>query len=279
MTTNDVMSTATGTDTAALHMIQLFLDPRRLVQLGKMQGLPLRTTDTNYLVHCALGELFGEESPKPFFVDDDPRPVQETGTRDRFVRVLGYAGKPAEDLREEALLCHNPTVHAMCDWDRYAGKAMPESLPAGRRLGFDLRCCPVVRKGSAGEGLNAQGQTRQWREGQELDAFLSEAWEAGPDADLDREAVYIDWLRHQLDVRGGAEVESVGVERFSIERMTRRTQPGSDGSRTAHTLKRPDVTLRGILRVTDPDAFQNLLWSGIGRHKSFGFGMLKIRRP
>ncbi len=53
-------------DTSTFHMVQLYLDPRRLVQLGKMQGLPLARTDTNYLVHCALGELFGEVAPKPF---------------------------------------------------------------------------------------------------------------------------------------------------------------------------------------------------------------------
>lgn len=273
------MSTATETDTAALHMVQLFLDPRRLVQLGKMMKLPLHSTDTNYLVHCALGELFGDEAPKPFFVDDDPRPVGETGTRDRFVRVLGYTPARPDALREDAKLCPNLTVHAMCDWDRYAGKEMPMALAAGRRLGFDLRCCPVVRKGSAGEGQNAKGDRKTWRAGQELDAFLSEAWEAGPDADIDRETAYVEWLNNQLDIRGGATVESAGVDRFSIERMTRRTQPNGDGDRSIKTLKRPDVTLRGVLRVTDTDAFNHLLRSGIGRHKSFGFGMLKIRRP
>jgi CRISPR system Cascade subunit CasE len=266
------------TDTAALHMVQLFLDPRRLVKLGKMMKLPLRSTDTNYLVHCALGELFGDEAPKPFFVDDDPRPVEETGTKDRFLRVLGYADAAKEDLREEARLCHNLTVSEMCDWDRFGGKKMPEHLSEGRRLAFDLRCCPVVRKGSAGQGQNAQGEVRTWREGQELDAFLSAAWEAGPDAEIDRESVYVDWLEHQFDVRGGANIESAGVERFSIERMTRRTQVSGNGERTAKTIKRPDVTLRGILQVTDADTFYHLLRSGIGRHKSFGFGMLKIRR-
>jgi len=273
-----MMDDSMTTDTAALHMIQLHLDPRRLVQLGKMMRLPLRSTDTNYLVHCALGELFGDEAPKPFFVDDDPRPVEETGSRDRFLRVLGYAATSAETLEEEAKLCPNPTVHAMCDWDRFAGKEMPEQLPQGRRLGFDLRCCPVVRKGSAGEGMNAEGKVRSWREGQELDAFLSAAWEAGPEADIDRESAYVDWLKRQFDVRGGAHIESAGVERFSIERMTRRTQPNGEDKRTATTIKRPDVTLRGVLEITDPDGFQHLLESGVGRHKSFGFGMLKIRR-
>ncbi|WP_179862366.1 type I-E CRISPR-associated protein Cas6/Cse3/CasE [Longibacter salinarum] len=266
------------TDTAALHMVQLFLDPRRLVQLGKMMKLPLRSTDTNYLVHCALGELFGDDAPKPFFVDDDPRPVEETGDRDRFVRVLGYAEMPDEDLEAEARLCPNPTIHSMCDWDRFDSSDMPRRLAVDRCLEFHLRCCPIVRKGSAGQGKNAEGEVRTWREGQELDAFLSAAWEAGPDAEIDRESAYVDWLKHQFDVRGGAEIESAGVERFSIERMTRRTQSNGDGERTAKTIKRPDVTLRGVLRVTDAEEFNHLLRSGIGRHKSFGFGMLKIRR-
>ena len=262
-------------DTATFHMVQLYLDPRRLVQLGKMQGLPLARTDTNYLVHCGLGELFGDIAPKPFYVDDDPRTVQDTAHHhgDRYVRVLGYADADDDTLRHEAKLSPNPTIGSLCDWDRFCSQEMPTSFREGRRLQFELRACPVVRKASAGEGPN--GQT--WSEGDELDAFLSTAWE-NPDTKLDREQVYRDWLERQFDIRGGAEPQSIGMTRFSIERMTRRTHGGSNGDRAVRTIQRPDVTLTGTLTVTDSDAFVALLRSGLGRHKSFGYGMLKVRR-
>jgi CRISPR system Cascade subunit CasE len=68
--------------------------------------------------------------------------------------------------------------------------------------------------------------------------------------------------------------DAIAMTRFSIERMTRRTGP----DRTASAIKRPDVTITGRLQVTDSRAFADLLRSGIGRHKSFGYGMLKVRR-
>ena len=260
-------------DTSTFHMVQLYLDPRRLVQLGKMQGLPLAQTDTNYLVHCALGELFGDAAPKPFFVDDDPRTVADTANHhgDRYLRVLGYADVPDDTLHHEAKLSPNPTIGNLFDEERLDSHEMPSSFREGRRLQFELRACPVVRKASAGEGPD--GQT--WREGQELDAFLSEAWE-NPEEDLSREGVYRKWLDDQFDNRGGAEVDrdSIAMTRFSIERMTRRNGP----DHTPDTIKRPDVTLTGTLQVIDSSAFVDLLRSGLGRHKSFGYGMLKVRR-
>jgi CRISPR system Cascade subunit CasE len=126
--------------------------------------------------------------------------------------------------------------------------------------------------------VNHNGETRTWAKGQELDAYLAEAWTRPEEEDLSREQVYRDWLRRQFEIRGGAEPQSIGMDRFSIERMTRRVPKTDSGERKADTLKRPDVTLTGTLRVTDGDAFVDLLRSGLGRHKSFGYGMLKVRR-
>lgn len=254
-----------------IHMVQLRLDARRLVQLGKMLHLPLARTSTNYLVHCALGELFQDQAPKPFSVENAP--VRLNGEQGRYVRVLGYTAVDDDTLHEVAKAFASPTVYKINDWDCLASKPMPGVFPEGLRLRFELRACPVVRKASSGEAETPNGR-RTWSKGEELDAFLSEAWEH-PEEDLDREPVYVDWLERQLDTRGGAELLNAGMERFSIERMTRRTH---GNGRTVKTLKRPDVTLTGILEVTDSPAFADLLQQGIGRHKSFGYGMLKVRR-
>jgi len=250
-------------------MVQLGLDAKGLTTLGKMLHLPLSQTDTGYLTHCALGELFGDDAPKPFS-------IESAGSNGENVRVLGYTTANADTLQTNAQLDASPTVYEICDWDELAAKPMPETFPEGMALQFELRACPVVRKASAGKGVNQNGDERTWEEGDELDAFLAEAWTRPEDDDLNREQVYREWLARQFDIRGGAEVDSdaVAMTRFSIERMTRRNGP----DRTPDTIKRPDVTLTGTLQVTDGDAFVDLLRSGLGRHKSFGYGMMKVRR-
>lgn len=253
-----------------LYMVQLGLDAKGLTTLGKMLHLPLAQTDTNYLVHCALGELFQDDAPQPYSVENE----SQSGRR---VRVLGYTDVDADTLHANAQLDAGPTVYDICNWDRCAAKPMPETFPEGTPLQFELRACPVIRKASAGSGTNQNGDTRSWEAGDELDAFLAEAW-TRPDEDLSREEVYRDWLARQFDMRGGANPQSIGMTRFSIERMTRRVPKNGSGERKADTIKRPDVTLTGTLQVTDSSAFIDLLRSGLGRHKSFGYGMLKVRR-
>ncbi len=256
----------------SLYMVQLWLDARRLVQLGHMLGLfaGRRRVSTNYLVHCALGELFQDQAPKPFCVEGAKRQLaRHDDENGRLLRVLGYSSVDGETLHELAKAFAGPAVYEICQWGRLASKPMPGVFPDGLRLRFTLRACPVVRKATSGP---------RWKKGQELDAFLSHVWELNDKSvDVDREAVYRTWLERQFDLRGGAEVKgkNIGMDRFSIERMTRRTR-GPD--RKARTIQRPDVTLAGTLTVTDGPAFMELLKSGIGRHKSFGFGMLKIRR-
>lgn len=259
--------------TPNFYMVQLGLDAKGLTTLGKMLHLPLSQTDTGYLTHCALGELFQDDAPKPFSIEN------ESGNG-RHVRVLGYTDVDLDTLQTNAQMDASPTVYEIPEWDRCAAKPMPDTFPEGMELQFELRACPVVRKASAGKGVNQNGETRTWEEGDELDAFLAEAWTRPEDEDLSREQVYRDWLARQFDIRGGAEVdpESIAMPRFSIERMTRRVPKNGSDERKADTIKRPDVTLTGTLEVTDGDAFNDLLRSGLGRHKSFGYGMLKVRR-
>ena len=264
----------------SFYMTECWLDPKALAGLADRKGLLRRRppVTTNYMVHCALGELFQDAAPKPFAVQDAPRQLEAKNPKQprngRAIRVLGYTAEDWDALHDRAKLSASPAAYDTCLPDRCAAKPMPDTFPEGLALQFELRACPVVRKASAGEGVNQSGETRTWDEGDELDAFLAEAWTRPEDDDLSREQVYRDWLARQFDVRGGAEPQSIGMSRFSIERMTRRNGP----DRTPDTIKRPDATLTGTLTVTDPGAFADLLRSGIGRHKSFGYGMLKVRR-
>lgn len=248
---------------ASIHMVQLWLDGKKMTEVGKMLHVPLQHADNNYLAHCLLGKLFGDQAPVPFWLDDDPRRKE----RQRWMRFLGYSAVDTGALEEIAKAFAEPSVYRGSDWERAASKPMPVSFPAGMRLTFELRACPVVRKASDGP---------RWNSGQEIDAFLSAVWEIDDKTvPVEREEVYRKWLEEQLARRGGAEPVRIRLERFSIERMVRREQ---GRERQARTIQRPDVTLSGTLEVTDSDGFVDLLRRGIGRHTSFGFGMLKLRR-
>jgi CRISPR system Cascade subunit CasE len=253
------------TQTKTVHMIQMWLDSRRLMQLGKMLHLPLKQVGNNYLVHCALSELFQDQAPKPFAVEDNHRQI--TDYNGQAIRVLCYSELDWETLQNLAQGFASPTVYEIVNWDRMASKPMPETFPDGLELMFGLRACPVVRKASDGP---------KWKEGQEIDVFLSKVWEIDDESvNVDRKDTYKEWLINYFQKQNSADLTSLNVKRFSIERMSRRNHKSN---RKVKVIQRPDVTFTGTLKVKNGEEFKELLYRGIGRHKSFGFGMLKIRR-
>lgn len=251
--------------TKTTHMIQMWLDSRGLMQLGRMLHLPLRKVGNNYLVHCALSELFQDQAPKPFSVEDNYRQIADY--EGQAIRVLCYSELDWETLQNLARGFASPTVFEIVDWNRMASKPMPAEFPEGMKLGFELRACPVVRKASAGP---------KWKKGQEIDVFLSKVWEIDDDSVVvDREKIYKEWLIHYFKKQDSADLTSLEMKRFSIERMSRRNHTPN---RKVKIIQRPDVTFTGTLKVRNGEEFKELLYRGIGRHKSFGFGMIKIRR-
>lgn len=241
---------------STLYMTRLELETRRLFELGKRRRLPSRSLDVGYLVHCALGELFGEQAPAPFAV---------TGQDRRYTQLLAYGDVPDAGLRELAERFAMPELFALCRWEDVKSKPMPSSWPVGTRVGFEVRACPVVR-GARHSPLE--------RKDAEVDAFLAECWRVGKEQDVDREVVYKAWLEQQFIRSEGATLLEARVERFQLTELTRRTQ---GDERKARLKRKPDVTFRGALEVTAAEPFAALLRRGVGRHRGFGFGMLLLR--
>lgn len=209
-----------------------------------------------YLLHVLLSECFGDKAP----------PVWDAKIGDAGGHVLSYSETPMAALQEYAQMKAPPSLYRCVDWGACADKPLP-LFPSGMDLGYEVRCVPVVRKASSGS--NSSGRT--WHEGQELDAFLSEVWEIDDDSvEVDREDVYADWLDGYLE-RGGAEMHTCRLESFDVRDMTRRHH-----GQGLTTITRPDATLSGRLTVQGEGSFQECLLSGIGRHTTFGYGMLKI---
>jgi CRISPR system Cascade subunit CasE len=236
----------------ALQMVELAPDLPALLRFLHGQGLDGRgDEDLGYGVHAWLRAAFGDLAPQPF------RLFAKAG---RPVRLLGYCAVDAVALAGRLRDFAEPTVHAVCPPEGIASRPMPR-LATGRRLAFELLCCPVARKARAGT---------------EKDLFLLRADQADPAARLDRAQVYGDWVREQFG--GAAEVVDLRMAGFRLLRQTRRTQPTGAGRKSAR-LTRPHVLIQGECVVADPESFAGLLSRGIGRHRAFGYGMLLLRPP
>lgn len=236
-----------------MHMVDLPLDAARLTRFAWNRGHGKSADDDfGYAAHAWLSAVFGEHAPRPFRLNE----------RRDGLRLLGYTSVPIETLREHAETFAEPEAMAVCDWRHGAGKAMPKEWRAGRRLGFELRACPVSR----GE--------------RERDVFLV-AVDRGKAASQEipsRQEVYGDWLFRQFDRDAAAVVEpgTIRLIGFRRLRVARRRHGGVDNGRH-RSLERPDALFSGELAVSEPRAFNRLLERGIGRHRAFGFGMLLLR--
>lgn len=243
-----------------LHMVRMQFDARRLTALARDRRLPLRDLDTGYFVHCVLGELFGDHSPKPFKVTRAEGPT---------VDLLGYSTRGHDALRRHAQDFADPAVHALCLWDGLVSKELPARWEAGRALDFEVRACPIIRthQGPVGEGRREKPR--------EVDAYVATLWNTPEGVERPtREAVYRDWFSQHFARHAGATLVRSEVSGYQRGTVLRRTQ---GEARKGHFSERPDVTFSGTLEVTDPAAFDALLRRGVGRHRAFGFGMLLLK--
>ena len=152
---------------------------------------------------------------------------------------------------------------------RLESRPMPRAWRAGQRLGFDFRVRPVRR-------LLRDLETSRGRmaRGADVDAFLAEALRRHPGEPggmagegRTREAVYLDWLAERPG--GAVELDRAGRRLAQFRRTgVLRGRSGLEG---------PEATIHGTLRVSDPDGFAELLRRGIGRHRTYGYGMLLLR--
>ena len=237
-----------------LKMIRGSVDLRSFQRwAGSRQLMSRQTFDEGYAMHCFLAGVFGELAPQPF------RLILPRGKGNRRGVFYGYGHAEAEALREAAAQFADPLQARVLPGSDLDGKPMPAMWKAGTQLGFELLTRPTVRR--------ARGNRNP---GGEVDAFQREA-ERHPAGAMprSREEVYRDWLSGELKRRGGAELETASLVSFQRTRSIR-------------TLKRrpfegPTALLRGTITVTDGDDFTRLLGRGVGRHRSYGYGMLLLR--
>ncbi len=230
-----------------LYMVQMQFSEKAIHRSAKKQGIPGNADDLGYVLHGHLQALFGELAPKPFL---------GTARRGR-INVLAYAIADRDTLAEKMRLVAEPaeyrSVHGL------ATKSMPTHWTPGRRLGFEVSVCPIVRDRN-----------------QERDAYPPKRKIGGEGvAEPTREQVYGDWLAHRLE--GAAKIEQCRIDHFGVGTLFRRHQARHEGRRRHQIPRLPIAKLTGELEIEDGDTFAQKLCRGIGRHRAFGFGLLLIR--
>jgi CRISPR system Cascade subunit CasE len=241
-----------------LFMLQMEPDMMRLTRWAKNHGVLPHDVgdDLGYTLHALLAACFGNAAPKPFSLQ----------LQARTPNILGYSALAADTLRAQALEFALPDALAALNLDSLVGKRMPDSFAAGRELGFTVRVRPMVRTDRDGNRARSR----------EIDAFQAAIPDPAEESVTLRAEVYRDWLTRRM-AQGGCLVRTPltlsALQRTAVFRRDRhrglRRIGGSQGG--------PDVTFSGILRVTEPEKFRELLARGIGRHRAFGFGMLLLR--
>jgi CRISPR system Cascade subunit CasE len=238
-----------------LHLWHAQPDPQRFAAWAVRHRLLDTQGDLGYALHALLHAAFGEEAPQPFRYLDAAQ------------GLLAYTHQSPDELAQRAALA-DPDVAAALGLGQtlhHAGvnvRPFPVVWPAGHVLGFEVRVRPIIREGKTGR---------------ERDAFLAASEKSG-DSELNRSAVYVQWLRELFVRQGGADLVDASVTRYQLLGVTRKGQKeAGSGARQSRVVTGPDAVLAGQLRVTDPKAFGQLLAAGVGRHRAFGFGMLLLR--
>lgn len=230
-------------------------DPQRLAVWAARNRLLDLQGDLGYAIHALLHAAFGEDAPQPFRYLD-----AEQG-------LIAYTRLSAPELVQCAALA-DPDVAAalgLVQALHHTGlsvRPFPTQWAAGHMLGFEVRVRPIIREGKTGR---------------ERDAFLA-AIDKAVDKEVDRSDVYVQWLRDLLTRQGGAEMLEARVTRYQLLGVTRKSQRNnSEDVRRSRLVSGPDAVLSGQLRVTNPQAFAQLIARGVGRHRAFGFGLLLLR--
>ncbi len=242
--------TEPGSKTGTLQMVRAEIN---LPEFRRWMG-GKRLMDEDHAIHSLLTECFGRDlAPKPF------RFIRPRGSSKAI--LYGYGPADAESLREAAIICADPLQSRVMPLAKLDSKAMPKSWKEGLELGFDVRLRPIVRCGRGSD-----------RPGKERDAFLAEAIRH-PKGGMkrSRERVYTEWLSTQLERIGGANLDTERTKLVSFQRIR------AFRKRRGRYSEGPDALMRGVITITNSEAFAALLARGVGRHRAYGYGMLLLR--
>ena len=254
--------------TAPVNLIRGTIDQRPLQRWMADNHLQ----DPDHAIHCLLRESFGQQTaPKPY------RVMNHTGEMQSI--FYGYSEHNAEELRETALFSQDPVEAKILPPQRLESKLMPSDWKEGQRVSFEVRARMSMNTCSSIE--RATGDMRQLMESgivhpkAEYDLMV---WERCI-ADLHgakhptHEEVYSRWMSRAIQRSGAAALENDQIRLVALRSSMAKRK------REEKSFLGTDAVMRGSLIITEPGAFSNLLARGVGRHRSYGYGMMLLGPP
>ena len=234
-----------------VHLLRLGVARRELLLFGRNASiLGNSDSDFGYLLHSWLKAVFGPHAPKPFYFDE---------TRGI---LYGYTAAPADELLEHAQAFADPLAYRVLAQGDVATKPMPTNWHVGKLLRLHVRACPASRK-----------------EAKEKDVFLRaiDRWIAAGGSASEKPTrgdVYLDWFRRQVADQG---IELLHVELQGLRARVALLRKGTvNGKRYPREVERPEAHYSALVRIADGERFALLLRRGIGRHRAFGYGMVRV---
>lgn len=251
------------------NMVRAEIDRTNLLEWANSRGMLNRGhfQDVGFTLHCLLREVFGNIMPRPFkYLGLDERRFQRWETASRNATLFGYTDASVEQLSESMRRFACPLQIAALPPERIYAKEMPNDFYEGERLRFDITVRPIVRlvKIIEIESNVRDGNRERKREIKEMDAFIADS-----NREHKREDVYIKWLTTKMESNGSVIIESMRMESYKIIPIVRKLGNKSQSG--------PQALMSGVLRVDDKEKFVKMLRAGVGRHKSYGSGMLFLR--
>jgi len=246
-----------------LHLHSIAIDSMAATGLARRQRLidGRGARDDGYITHAVLAAALGDASPSPFALEHelDPRRVVE-----RDVIAIAYSPLSLDEMMRRADEEHGRVIA----WDRCQTRAVcpPE---AGAVVAFTARVAPIVRSRAASPDREQHGRGH----GREMDAFIAECVRVGRGRRVSREDVYRGWV--QLQLGDAAEVAGFEVRDARVAVAVRRGYRGAE-HRERYYMSLSTAVLRGSLVVRDTAAFYAVMRRGLGRHRSFGLGMMLV---
>lgn len=154
------------------------------------------------------------------------------------------------------------------DWSRLPDGYLREPATPAKRID------PLYAAIAVGQHLLFRLRANPTRRISDRNATQEQRWR-GKRVELRREEDQSAWLHRKGEQSGFI---PLALRTHPAVPDVRATAIGAHviGRHPAGRLTLASVTFEGRLRVTDPDAFRQALWQGIGSGKAFGFGLLSI---
>ena len=237
----------------AIYMIRCAVDLPALHEWARSRKMRRQGGfDRGFVMHHLLTETFGDLAPKPFRLTEP----QRRGGRE--AALHGYTSVDVSGLVEASWTFADPLQAKVLPVRSMVSKEMPVEWATGRQLGFESLVRPIVRVAREG----SRGKV-------EIDTYEHLQAQNGDGSNISQPEAYHRWLSTQMEQHGRATLLTSRVHSFEMTRVARQY--------ARQSLPGPSAVMRGVIRVGDPCGFNNLIRRGLGRHRSYGYGLVLLR--